>query len=37
MAQAKVKNPRKTVLFSITVAKHPVNSYLAQKVTLPDI
>ena len=36
MATAKVSNPRKTFLFSITFAKHPINSYLAQKVTLPD-
>ena len=37
MATAKVKNPRKTFLYSITFAKHPVNSYLCQKATLPDI
>ena len=37
MATAKVKNPRKTFLFSITFAKHPVNSYLCQKATVPDI
>lgn len=33
---AKVKNPRKKFLFRITFVKHPFNSYLAQKVTLPD-
>lgn len=37
MATAKVSNPRKKFLFSVTFAKHPINSYLAQKVTLPDI
>ncbi len=37
MPTAKVRNPRKKFLFSITFAKHPINSYLAQKVTLPDI
>lgn len=34
---AKVKNPRKKFLFRITFVKHPMNAYLAQKVTLPDI
>ena len=34
---AKVKNPRKNFLFSISFPKHPINSYLCQKVTLPDV
>lgn len=34
---AKVKNPRKKFLFRITFVKHPMNAYLCQKVTLPDI
>lgn len=34
---AKVKNPRKNFLFSIQFPKHPINTYLCQKVTLPDI
>lgn len=34
---AKVKNPRKVFNFSIKFPKHPINSYLCQKVTLPDI
>ena len=34
---AKVKTPRKNFLFSIQFPKHPINSYLCQKVTLPDI
>ena len=34
---AKVRNPRKNFMFSILFPKHPINSYLAQKVTLPDI
>lgn len=34
---AKVKNPRKGFNYSITFPKHPINSYLAQKVTLPDV
>lgn len=34
---AKVNNPRKSFQFSISFPKHPINSYLAQKVTLPDI
>ena len=37
MATAKVRNPRKKFLYSITFAKHPINSYLAQKVNLPDV
>ena len=34
---AKVKNPRKKFLFSISFPKHPINAYLCQKVTAPDI
>lgn len=34
---AKVKNPRKVFNFRIQFVKHPINSYLCQKVTLPDI
>lgn len=34
---AKVKNPRKKFLFSVSFPKHPINPYLCQKVTLPDI
>lgn len=34
---AKVKNPRKVFLFSVSFPKHPINPYLCQKVTLPDI
>lgn len=34
---AKVNNPRKEFLFSISFPKHPINSFLCQKVTLPDI
>lgn len=34
---AKVKNPRKKFNFRIIFVKHPVNAYLCQKVTLPDI
>lgn len=34
---AKVNNPRKAFQYSISFPKHPINSYLAQKVTLPDI
>ena len=34
---AKIKNPRKKFLFSLTFPKHPINAYLCQKVTLPDI
>ena len=37
MATAKVRNPRKKFLYSITFANHPINSYLAQKVNLPDV
>lgn len=34
---AKVKNPRKKFLWSISFPKHPLNAYLFQTVTLPDI
>ena len=34
---AKVKNPRKRFLWSITFPKHPINTYLFQTCTLPDI
>ena len=34
---AKVKNPRKKFLFSISFPKHPLNTYLCQKCDLPDI
>lgn len=34
---AKVKNPRKNFMWSILFPKHPINTYLFQKCTLPDI
>lgn len=34
---AKVKNPRKNFLWEILFIKHPVNAYLFQSVTLPEI
>lgn len=34
---AQVKNPRKKFLFRLTFVKHPMNAYLCQKVTLPDV
>ena len=34
---AKVKNPRKKFLWSIMFPKHPINTYLFQSCTLPDI
>ena len=34
---AKIKNPRKKFLFSLQFPKHPINPYLAQKVSLPDV
>lgn len=34
---AKVKNPRKVFLWSITFPKHPIDTYLFQKCILPDI
>lgn len=34
---AKVKNPRKKFLWSVNFRNHPINPYLCQKCTLPDI
>lgn len=34
---AKVKNPRKKFLWQIIFVNHPVNAYLFQNVTLPEI
>ena len=34
---AKVKNPRKSFMWSITFVKHPVNPYLFQKITIPEV
>lgn len=34
---AQIKNPRKKFLWSINFPKHPLNPYLCQNVTLPDI
>lgn len=34
---AQIKNPRKKFLWSISFPKHPINPYLCQNVTLPDI
>ena len=34
---AKINNPRKGFNFSIAFPKHPINTYLVQKVTTPDI
>ena len=34
---AKVKNPRKKFRWSISFSKHPINPYLCQKCSLPDI
>lgn len=34
---AKVNNPRKKFLWSIQFTEHPVNTYLFQNVTLPEI
>ena len=34
---AKVKNPRKKFLWSIMFPKHPINTYLFQTCTLPDV
>lgn len=33
---AKIPNPRKRFMFSITFVKHPINSYLFQTVTIPE-
>ena len=37
MATAKVSNPRKKFLWSIKFLEHPVNAYLFQRCTLPEI
>ena len=37
MAGAKVKNPRKKFLWQITFVSHPINSFLFQKVGIPEI
>lgn len=34
---AKVKNPRKSFLWQVVFPKHPINPYLFQEVTLPEI
>ena len=34
---AKVNNPRKKFLFSISFPSHPINPFLCQKVTLPEL
>ena len=34
---AKVKNPRKKFLWSLQFAEHPINPYLCQKCSLPDL
>lgn len=34
---AKIKNPRKTFLFQIIFTEHPINAYLFQKVTIPEV
>ena len=34
---AQVKNPRKKFLWSIEFPSHPINAYLFQNVTLPEI
>lgn len=34
---AQIKNPRKKFLFSLSFPKHPINPYLVQTVTLPDV
>lgn len=34
---AKVKNPRKKFLWQITFVKHPLNPYLFQEVSLPEL
>ena len=34
---AKVKNPRKKFLWQIIFVEHPVNSYLFQNISLPEI
>lgn len=37
MSNAKVKNPRKQFLWSITFIKHPVDNYLFQYCELPEV
>lgn len=37
MARAKVRNPRKKFLWQITFIQKPINSYLFQSVTLPEV
>lgn len=37
MSVAKVKNPRKKFLWQLVFIKHPINPYLFQSVTLPEI
>lgn len=34
---AKIKNPRKVFLFQIIFTKHPINAYLFQKATIPEV
>ena len=34
---AKVKNPRKKFLWQITFVKHPLNPYLFQEVSIPEL
>ncbi len=34
---AKVKNPRKKFLWQVVFLKHPINAYLFQNLTLPEI
>lgn len=34
---AKISNPRKVFNFSIQFPTHPIDTYLCQKVTLPDV
>lgn len=37
MSIAKVKNPRKKFLWQLVFIKHPINPYLFQNVTLPEV
>lgn len=37
MSLAKVKNPRKKFLWQLVFLKHPINPYLFQSVTLPEV
>lgn len=34
---AKIKNPRKKFLWAVTFMKHPINTYLFQKVQIPEV